>query len=393
MDGSERHVHFYETYRGLVKPFLRTRLGFEADEVETPDGPYIVMANHATDYDPLMLAACFPKHMYFLASEHVYRMGLAPISRTKGASDLSAVKSMLAALKEGHPVAFFPAGSRTFNGESAEIGPAAAKLAIRAKVPLLTFRLTGGYLTTPRWAKTARKGRCSGSLVRIYTPDEMKALGPEKLALAISEDLYVDAYEDQRRSPVAYEGKRLAEGLEETLYTCTSCFRIGTLLGEGDTFRCTECGALNVRLNKYGFFQPIGEESSDQSPPFPDVLMWDRWQRLNLRTLILSLQENIASGASPPDEPLLSDPDFLLSVLGEDGETPAERGELAMGLSFLRIGERVFPFEALDGFSIIHRKGAESLVFTSEGIHYQLSSETAASRYKYYELWTILQKI
>ncbi|MBR5742066.1 MAG: hypothetical protein IKX91_05865, partial [Firmicutes bacterium] len=97
--------------------------------------------------------------------------------------------------------------------------------------------------------------------------------------------------------------------------------------------------------------------------------------------------------AAPPDEPLFRNDGFTLSVLNDEEEEAVESGELAMGLNSLSVGSRVFPFAKLDGFSVIHRKGTESLVFSSEGIHYQLSSETAASRYKYYELWTILQQI
>ncbi len=410
MDGSERHVQFYENNRWVLKPFLAKRLGFHADEIETPDGPFLVMANHATDFDPLMLAACFPKHMYFLASEHVYRMGLfsrfirrylSPISRVKGASDLSAVKAMLSELKDGHPVAFFPAGSRTFNGESVPVLPAAAKLAIKAKVPLLTFRLTGGYLSTPRWAKTRRVGRSSGSLIRTYSPEEMKVLGPDALAGAISEDLYVNAYDDQRANPVAYEGTDLAEGLEETLYICPECGGVGTLGGLGNVFRCRSCG-LKTTLDPFGFFTECdGNGGPPGRPPFEDVLAWDRWQKTELETRVKALLARTApdgplpeAGAgSPPDEPVFADPNFVLEALEGDEEKFVESGELSMSPAALRIGGRVFPLTALDGFSIIHRKGTESLVFSSEGIHYQLSSETAASRYKYYTLWTILQKI
>jgi 1-acyl-sn-glycerol-3-phosphate acyltransferase len=51
------------------------------------------LANHNTDLDPALLALSFPYHMYFVASEHVFRKGFvswllkyffAPISRTRG---------------------------------------------------------------------------------------------------------------------------------------------------------------------------------------------------------------------------------------------------------------------------------------------------------------------
>lgn len=413
MNDTERHIRFWKRYRGLAKTLVHMRLNFEAEEFETPDGPYLVMANHATDFDPLMLAACFPKHMYFLASEHVYRMGFlstlvrrycAPITRTKGASDLSAVKSMLSTLRSGQSVAFFPSGMRTFNGESVPILPAAAKLAIKAGVPLLTVRLTGGYLTTPRWAKTARKGKTSASLVHVYEPSEMKAMGAEALTVRISEDLYVNDYEEQRRAPVPFLGKNLADGISETLYRCPVCGGIDTIRAGGDTFSCA-CG-LKARLDEYGFLVPpdapfTGEDAdtacaANTFPPFADPLEWDHWQLRTLETDVrmrLSAPSHETAEAPPDDSTVFTDEHFVLSILEEGAEKEVERGTLAMGVSSLTIGSYTFPFRALEGFSIIHNRGIESLVFSSQGIHYQLSTVSAVSRYKYYSLWTILQTI
>lgn len=391
MNDFERHERFYETKRPLAAKYVAKKLNFAAREVAVPEGPYIVMANHTTDYDPLFLVSCFPRHMYFLASEHVYRMGFlsklikryaSPIARQKGASDLAAVKSILGALKKGHNVAFFPEGSRSFNGESYPVTPAAAKLAIKANVPLITFRIRGGYLATPRWARTMRRGKTTGELVCVYTPEEMKALGPDELASRISKDLYVNAYDDQRREPVAFTGEALAEGLEETLYTCPKCREIGKLKTGENRIYCP-CG-FEETINAYGFFE---KPEAVEDPFFEDVLSWDEWQKENLKELVL------ASGAAGNSPPVLSDPGFTLSVIEDGKENPVEYGVLSMSRDTLSLGSHVFPLASLDGFAIIHKKGVEALVFTWDGVHYQLTTETARSRYKYYELWTILQTI
>ena len=65
--------------------------------------------------------------MYFLASEHSFRMGLqslimkamaAPIGRVKGATDASAVLGMLRRLKSGKNICFFPEGERSFDDQA-----------------------------------------------------------------------------------------------------------------------------------------------------------------------------------------------------------------------------------------------------------------------------------
>ncbi|MBO4331284.1 MAG: 1-acyl-sn-glycerol-3-phosphate acyltransferase, partial [Oscillospiraceae bacterium] len=125
--------------------------------------PYIVVANHSNAWDPFLTALAFGPggHMYFLASEHIFRDRLtasvinrlaAPISRTKGGSDASAVMTMLRLLKSGVSVCLFPEGENCFNGRTGRMHPATAKLLKKAGVTMVTFRITGGHLSLPRWA-------------------------------------------------------------------------------------------------------------------------------------------------------------------------------------------------------------------------------------------------
>ena len=372
MKDFERHKRAYRLFYAPTKLYLRSKMGYEGEPAPQVQGPYFVLSNHVTDADPFMLYMSFKnRHMYFLASEHVYRMGfrsrliaryLAPIARVKGGTDLGAIKDMLKAIKKGHNIAFFPEGSRSFNGESAPVTVAAAKLIQKSGVPLITYHIQGGYLTTPRWAKYSRKGECRGSVVRVYQPDELAKMSPEELTEAISKDLYVDAYAEQKENPIVYHGVNLAEGLEEVLYICPKCGRIGTLTSRGNMFSC-DCG-LEVTLDETGFFQ--------KGAPFESVLEWDRWQ-----------QEEILSKEQ------LSDPDFRLAVLDDESHatTTVAEGPICLSRESLSVGSKQIPLRAITGLAIIHHKGAESLMFTTDGIHYEITTTTRASRYKYFTLY------
>ena len=80
--------------RPLVVAFLKITFGYTFDKAKDLPNNYIVLSNHTTDFDPLLVAASFRKPMYFVASEHIARWPVAgklltwllnPIYRKKGA--------------------------------------------------------------------------------------------------------------------------------------------------------------------------------------------------------------------------------------------------------------------------------------------------------------------
>ena len=70
---NRKHIFFYTLLRPLVILFLKIRFGYRFETVKNIPGNYIVLSNHATDYDPLFVGASFPKQMYYVASEHIAR--------------------------------------------------------------------------------------------------------------------------------------------------------------------------------------------------------------------------------------------------------------------------------------------------------------------------------
>lgn len=86
------HRFLKSTIGGLVCRFL----GFSSACYAPTAGPMLIVANHNADLDPVFLSMAFREHMYFVASEHIFRWGLwsklivalfDPISRSKGMTD------------------------------------------------------------------------------------------------------------------------------------------------------------------------------------------------------------------------------------------------------------------------------------------------------------------
>lgn len=322
MEHNRRHRFVWALLRPLARLLVWIKFGFRAENVKV-DGPFMVLCNHVTDWDPILLGAAFENQMYFVASEHILRLGFVsrlleflvyPIARQKGGSAAGTVKAIMRTVKEGYNVAFFPEGNRTWDGLTRGFPASTAKLVRSCGCTLVTYRLTGGYFSSPRWAGARiRRGKMSGEVAGIYSPEELRAMKPEAINSLIIRDLAVDAYAAQREEMTAYKGKRLAEDLETLLFICPKCGAIHSLASRGDTLCCTACG-METRFTKTGFFE--GGEL-----PFDDVCSWSRWQDGELKSLI----------ARAGEEPIFSDGDIeLLDIETARGSNTLGCGSLEL---------------------------------------------------------------
>lgn len=375
------------TYTALfpaAKLLMKGMLNYRAEPGPKTEGPCLILSNHVTDFDPILVGLSFPEHMYYVAGENVMRMGFlskivtryaSVIQRIKGTTDAEAALQILRTLRKGRNVCMFAEGSRTFTGETLPIAPATAKLVKMSRSTLVTYRLTGGYLTTPRWSPHRRKGRMTGAVVGVYSPEEIKRMSEGEISALLKRDLYENAYERQAEDPVAFRGKALAETLETALYLCPRCHRIDTLHSQGDRFFC-DCG-LTMTLDAYGFFQ--GEDL-----PFHTPLAWDTWQTGEMEALADRM-------LSAPDgsEPAFSDEDQTLSRKEDDHSlTPLTTGTMALYGDRLVIGERVFPLKELRGIGLIQRQG---MVFSTAEGDFAVTAKKLRCVRKYQTLFEFLK--
>lgn len=384
MDEVKRHRFLYKSLRALTAPIFKIVFNYHYQIAEELEPPYIVMANHNLDIDPALVALSFPQHMYFVASEHVYRWGIvsrliawafAPIARTKGSTDARTVKEILRHLRNGRNICLFAEGNRSFNGVTDAIFPATGKLVKSAGVAMATYKFEGGYFTNPRWSSTIRKGRMRGYVVRTYTPGQIKEMAAWEIQEAIERDLFEDAYARQKEEPIAFKGKRLAEGLENVLYMCPRCKGIATLRGVDNQFLCG-CG-LVVRYTEYG--ELIGEL------PFHTITEWDVWQSRELETRV--------KDALRQENPLvLSDEaQQFFKVEAGVGTTLLAVDTLLMDGNALSCGNHVIPIKEISDMAIY---SSRNLVFTTTGgEHYEVRSAIARSATKYLEYFRIQQKM
>ena len=380
MEHLARYRRTWRFFRRLLGPWLKRKFNY-APDLCAAKGPLLVLANHNTDWDPLLLALAFPDYLRFVASEHIFRAGAAakllqyffdPIARLKGTTAGDAAMSVMRTLRQGVNAAIFAEGNRSFSGLTGEILPATGKLARASGATLVTYRFTGGYFTSPRWAGSGvRRGRMTGRVVNVYPPERLKAMTVDEVNEHIRADLAEDAYATQRREMIPFVSGNPAEGLETLLCLCPRCGAIGTLRSEGDTLFCG-CG-FSARYLPTGFL-------TGEGLPADNLTEWDAWQTLRLASL-----------APGPDGAWFSDTDMVLKEI-LPGHRDEELGSGAMSLypDRLECCGQVFPLSEISGFSL---HGAQTVDMSAGGRSYEISSPRRRCTRKYMQMLEHLQKL
>lgn len=379
MDNYKRHKFLWKVISPIAGPIFKPLFACDCKKAPEIKAPYLVLANHNTDIDPGFLGFSFSKQqMYFVASEHVYRAGLAsailrfvfePIAKRKGTSDALTVMKAIRTLREGKNVCLFPEGQRSFNGRTGTIAVATGKLVKASKAALVTYKFEGGYFTTPRWGKGIRRGKMSGHVVNIYDPETLAQKTPEEITEIICKDLYEDAYERQKENPIAYKGKKLAEGMESALCVCQNCQKIDTLSTKKNSVFCESCG-FTTDIDVYGYYS--------ESSKFKTLAEWDDFQTDYFKDFVEKnkSEENVF---------LFSDDEVTLKLV------KAEHQEEVVGTGKFEMYTKNFSFKCEDkeldlplcDIVDISMHGRQTLVFSdNKGNYYELTSSNPKKQKK-----------
>ena len=371
MEHYKRHVFIWKILRGLIAPWLKLKFAYTFDPVDV-EGPCIILPNHNTDWDPLLISISMPFHMYFVASEHIFRWGLLtrlirwaidPISRLKASTAADTALTAIRRMRKGASVCLFPEGNRSWDGVTQDIFPATGKLVRASGATLITYRIEGGYFTCPRWAgNRLRRGRMQGHTVGIYPPEQLKKMSPEQINDIIRRDLHEDAYARQLDERIPFRGRALAESLEHILCVCPVCGGISTMHSSGDLLTCSACG-LQVRYNEYGLLEG--------DAPFDTIRDWDQWQSGQLKALATEAGE----------KPIFSDDDVqLLEVLSGHVGKPIASGRITLYRDRLECPGMVFPLPELKDLAL---HGPRNLDINAFGRHFELKSRRVLCTRKY----------
>lgn len=373
----KRHIFFYNFFHPFVFLFIKLKFDFRFKVAKNLPETYIVLSNHNTDYDMLLVGLSFPRQMYFVASEHILRWkraakflryGFAPIARYKGSTASSTVMEILRCIRAGSNVCIFAEGNRSWDGVTNPILPSTGKMVKSAHCALVTYRIEGGYFVSPNWSeKNTRRGPLFGAPVNVYTKEQLAAMSVDEINEAIVHDLHEDAYERQLKKPARYRGKNLAEKFENLLFICPKCGAIDSMTSLRDKVTCKAC-SLEFRYTEYGMLEGL---------PFHTVKELAAWQKSEV-------QKTAASG----EVRFTADQAKLTSVAHHE-EKPLEEGPLVMDTKNLVCGATSIP---IAGISDMAMHGRRSIVFTTGDDYYELTIAGTTNTLKFLMLYEIIKQ-
>lgn len=163
--------------RGIIRGLLRLFFGFTVvgRHHEPQAGPVIVVSNHLSDLDPLVIGSALSRPVSYMAKEELFKPPLLrwwitacggfPVRR--GEPDRRAFRTALEVLRRGGVLVMFPEGTRGRDRALRPPEPGAAMLALRTGAPLLPAAILGTDLVFPRDARRLRRSRIT---VRLGPP-------------------------------------------------------------------------------------------------------------------------------------------------------------------------------------------------------------------------------
>ena len=384
--GLLRHKFVYHFLRYLIGWLLILLRDFSYEYKKISGKQVLILSNHNSDFDPLLMVIGMKKHFKFVASANIMsgpvgkiiKFLVGPIPREKGASADQTVQLIIENLNAGIDVAMFPEGNKSWDGATCFISKRTAEIFKQCKCGLVTYRFDGDYLRSPRWAKNPRKGKVFGHIVNEYSYEQLKDMSTDEIYEIIVRDLDADAYAYQELHHNLYKGENLAEGIENLTYLCPVCQKFDTIHAKGNEFHC-DCGVKAI-YDEYGYLQ------GEKVKRWNNTIKWNRFQKNWLKKHKNKLKKQADFPFSHDDEL------HLYQIINN------ERILLKDDIKVQIYGDRVL-LTGSDGFTItfnwdqISKIGMfrnNSLYLTYHDKRYELNKPSGFSLLKYFSLWRVL---
>ena len=189
--GTRSSIHYSAVMwaRGIIACTPIWRCQTSGLEKIAPKKQYLVMCNHQSLLDILIVAARLPVLFRFLAKKELFgipfmgwHMSLAkyiPVERASKTSRHRALMSIDEWLRKGSSILFFPEGTRSLDGEIHDFRPAAFKIARDRGVTILPIVVDGPGTALPKNSLLLKKPTCF--YLSALDPVEMKDVPAEKV--------------------------------------------------------------------------------------------------------------------------------------------------------------------------------------------------------------------
>lgn len=145
----------YALLQKILRPLFIVAFKIRTDGFDTipKQGPFIVICNHMSAFDPLVVGTLIPRPVYFMAKAELFRIRpfaymirtLHAYPVTRGTPDRKALRYSLSLLHDGHTLLIFPEGHRTKTGELQPARSGTVFLSKHSNAPLIPVGIVGHY--------------------------------------------------------------------------------------------------------------------------------------------------------------------------------------------------------------------------------------------------------
>ena len=168
----------------VARPVIRLgarlyfRIRFEGTEHIPAAGPLLIVPNHVTYSDPVLVSIPVRRPVHYMAWNALFHIpGLAWLIRRLRAfpvelesADPRATREAVRLLQSGAAVMIFPEGGRSLDGRLGRFKPGAFRLACSLGVPLLPVTIVGGHESWPPGRVLPRPGRLTITYHPVVLP-------------------------------------------------------------------------------------------------------------------------------------------------------------------------------------------------------------------------------
>ena len=199
----------WRTFQLLLQNVFGFWLGYRARGYQQLDeaGGGLVLANHQSFLDPLLVGLPLRRPISFLARDSLFRIPVVgwilrntyvmPINRE--AASTASLRETIRRMQHGYLVGVFPEGTRTETGEVGELKPGFVALVRRAKLPVYPVGIAGGFQALGRkswFLKPARVRVVVGEPITVEQLEQFASRDQDRALIDFVRSRIVACYEE-----------------------------------------------------------------------------------------------------------------------------------------------------------------------------------------------------
>jgi 1-acyl-sn-glycerol-3-phosphate acyltransferase len=154
-----------------------SNLTFDNAHLVPPKGPFILLMNHESYLDPILISTLLGRRIGFFTKSTSFAIRLLQVifrayrslPNRRYEIDPQVVRQAMQIIKKGNCIGIFPEGERTWNGDLLPFKYNTIKLLMSVQIPIVIVSIKGAYAVLPRWTHGINQGQINIEIQRCFT--------------------------------------------------------------------------------------------------------------------------------------------------------------------------------------------------------------------------------